>query len=396
MPATINGVKSWASLLDDNARLQAERIARLPIVPWHVALMPDAHLGIGAAVGCVVPTLDAIIPAAIGVDIGCGMIAVETTLTTEDLRERSDLELLLQQFGRSIPAGLNHSRNLGSTGLSDRAILDRTRYWLDMNPAPHALSERLQHSAWANLGTLGSGNHFIEVSEDEDHHIWVVVHSGSRNIGNNLANAHIKAAKALAKKTGQSLEDPDLAYFTSGMDEFHAYIADMLWAQRYAFENREVMMDEATNSLFLHVRKGEEVRRINCHHNFAQQEEHFGQTVWITRKGAIQARTTDFGIIPGSMGTSSFIVQGLGNADSYQSSAHGAGRLLSRGAAKRTLTVESLQAAMGDRTWLSGDALALLDEHPDAYKPIEVVMADQRDLVMPLRELRQIVNYKGV
>jgi tRNA-splicing ligase RtcB len=380
-------VRIWGANIDHESILQAERTARLPIVAGHVALMPDAHVGIGATIGSVIPTQNAIIPAAVGVDIGCGMIAVETDLSAEHLPD--DLQPLVGQFGRSVPAGVGKRRNLASTGASDQRIARRAGKW--MAEHPHELSGGLDKTALAQLGTLGSGNHFLEVCLDEREVVWVVLHSGSRGVGNKLAGRHIKLARAQEL----ALEDRDLAYFLEGTPEFSAYVADMLWAQTYALENRELMLNAALNDLFTFVGAGHELGRINCHHNFAQREEHEGRRLWITRKGAIRAAKGDMGVIPGSMGTCSYIVRGLGSSESYMSSSHGAGRRMSRRQAKRDLTQESLVEAMRGKAW-NQDAKGLLDEHPLAYKDIEQVMNDQKDLVEIVHTLHQVANYKGL
>jgi len=375
---------SWASDLDPAAAKQAERTARLPFVDGHVALMPDAHVGIGATVGSVIPTRDAIIPAAVGVDIGCGMVAVETDLTAADLPD--SLDALMPLVARRIPAGVGKGHEHAvSSGRYDALGEHATEF-----------SPKQQVTAATQFGTLGSGNHFVEVCLDEREHVWTVLHSGSRGIGNQLAQRHIEKAKGEMKRLGQTLEDPDLAYFVQGTPEFETYVSDMLWAQRYAMASRAVMSERAVKSLFEVVGKGRQLRVINCHHNFTQQETHDGRDLWVTRKGAIKAAAGDEGVIPGSMGTRSYVVRGLGNTASYHSCSHGAGRRLSRGQAKRTLTVESLKEAMAGKSWLDADAQALLDEHPAAYKDIDQVMADQRDLVEVQHTLSQVFNYKGL
>jgi tRNA-splicing ligase RtcB len=375
---------SWASDLDPVAAKQAERTARLPFVAGHVALMPDAHVGIGATVGSVIPTRDAIIPAAVGVDIGCGMVAVETDLTAADLPD--DLGTLMPLIARRIPAGVGKGHELAVA--SGR--------FAELGDPATELSPKQRTTAAAQFGTLGSGNHFVEVCLDERERVWTVLHSGSRGIGNQLAQKHIERAKGEMKRLGRTLEDPDLAYFVQGTKEFDAYVRDMLWAQRYAMASRAVMSERATTSLFEVVGKGRALRTINCHHNFTQRETHDGTELWITRKGAIKAAAGDEGIIPGSMGTRSYVVRGLGNTASYHSCSHGAGRRLSRGQARKNLTVESLTAAMAGKAWLAGAARQLLDEHPDAYKDIDQVMADQRDLVEVQHTLSQVFNYKGL
>ncbi|MGW4474721.1 RtcB family protein [Nonomuraea sp. NPDC004354] len=374
---------SWASEIDEGAIMQAARAARLPIVSGHVALMPDAHVGIGATVGSVIPTKNAIIPAAVGVDIGCGMVATETTLTAADLPDT--LAALMPMVERRIPAGVGKGHDDPSVDLA-----------LGDLGLPHTdLDQRLTKKVSDQFGTLGSGNHFVEVCLDERDRVWTVLHSGSRGIGNQLATMHIVSAKKLMKKQEIGLEDPDLAYLVQNTPEFTAYIEDMLWAQRYAMASRARMDKVLINALFRVAGMGQRVRTINCHHNFTQQETHYGKSLWITRKGAIKADRGDEGVIPGSMGTRSYIVRGRGNPESYNSCSHGAGRRMSRTKAKRELSAASLTAAMSGRTWNADRAAALVDEHPDAYKSIDQVMADQKDLVEVQHTLRQIFNYKG-
>ena len=374
---------NWASELDEGTKLQAEKTSRLPIIEGHEALMPDAHLGIGATVGSVIPTESAVIPAAVGVDIGCGMIAVETSLTADALPTNLDGYLPLVE--RAIPAGLGKWH--------DHAT-DEADQWYTDNPPPRELGA-LGARAREQFGTLGSGNHFFEVCLDERDPVWIVLHSGSRGVGHNLATQHIDKAKQMAKDLALALEDPDLAYFVQGTPEFGAYIADLLWAQDYAKGNRDQMMNRALTAFFGYVGAGDEVRRVNCHHNFSQIEQHNGKQLWITRKGAIKADHGDLGVIPGSMGTRSYIVEGLGNPLSYNSCSHGAGRRMSRGQAKRTFTAEDLREQMGDRVWQSDKAGELIDEIPAAYKDIDQVMSDQADLVRIKHTLRQVLNYKG-
>jgi RNA-splicing ligase RtcB len=374
---------SWASEIDERAVEQAARTARMPFVAGHVALMPDAHVGIGATVGSVIPTENAVIPAAVGVDIGCGMVATETTLTAADLPDT--LAALMPMVERRIPATV-------CKGGAD-PVVDRALGGLGL---PHTdLDERQTKKVADQFGTLGSGNHFVEVCLDERDRVWTVLHSGSRGIGNQLATMHIKLAKQAMRHQEVALEDPDLAYFAQSTPEFTAYIEDMLWAQRYAMASRARMDTVLVEALFQVAGRGSRVRTINCHHNFTQRETHAGRSLWITRKGAIKAASGDEGVIPGSMGTRSYIVRGLGNPLSYDSCAHGAGRRMSRTRAKRELTAASLEAAMRGRTWNADRAAALVDEHPEAYKPIDRVMADQSDLVEVQRTLRQIFNYKG-
>ncbi|GAA4200899.1 RtcB family protein [Streptosporangium oxazolinicum] len=374
---------SWASEIDEGTITQAARAARLPFVSGHVALMPDAHIGIGATVGSVIPTEGAIIPAAVGVDIGCGMVATETTLTAADLPDT--LEALMPLVEKRIPAGVGKGHDDPSM---DRALSGLGRPHTDLTPDQ-------ERKVSLQFGTLGSGNHFVEVCLDERDRVWTVLHSGSRGIGNLLATKHIVDAKKMMKRQTIGLEDPDLAYLVQDTPEFTAYIEDMLWSQRYAMASRARMDKVLSDALFSVVGEGRRLRTINCHHNFTQRETHDGKDLWITRKGAIKADTGDEGVIPGSMGTRSYIVRGLGNPMSYNSCSHGAGRRMSRTRAKRELTATSLAEAMRGRTWNADRAAALVDEHPQAYKPIDQVMADQKDLVAIQHTLRQVFNYKG-
>jgi tRNA-splicing ligase RtcB len=377
------GVLSWATGLDKETAAQAERTARLSVVSGHVALMPDAHLGLGATIGSVIPTLRAIIPAAVGVDIGCGMVAAETSLRADDLPR--NLTPLLQAIERTVPAGV---------GGAHRRPSPEAEQWLANHPNPR-LTARQQDKALTQFGTLGSGNHFLEVDVDERGHVWVVLHSGSRGCGNELATHHIETAKKLAEKNAVQLDDRNLAYFVEGTEEFHDYVEDMHWAQQYALANRDRMTTETLRCLFDAAGTGREIRRINCHHNFAARERHGGHMVWITRKGAIRATSKDLAVIPGSMGTKSYIVRGRSEPRSYHSCAHGAGRRMSRGEARRRYSAADLEREMQGRTWRRSLARALVDEIPGAYKDIDAVMQDQRDLVEPLHTLRPILNFKG-
>jgi RNA-splicing ligase RtcB len=374
---------SWASDIEPGTVEQAARASRLPFIQGHVALMPDAHVGIGSTVGSVIPTRGAIIPACVGVDIGCGMVASETTLLAEDLPD--DLSALMPLVEQRIPAGVGKGHADPAT---DAALGN-------LGPPHSDLTAKQANTVGCQFGTLGAGNHFVEICLDERGHVWTVLHSGSRGIGNQLAKTHIDKARKLMKQWFIELEDPDLAYLVQGTPEFTAYIEDMLWCQRYAMGSRAKMNEAIVRSLFEVAGGGGVVATTNCHHNFTQMEHHHGKDMWITRKGAIKAASGDMGIIPGSMGTSTFIVSGLGSAASYDSCSHGAGRRMSRGDARRKLSPESLTAAMGDRTWNSDRAADLVDEHPGAYKDVRQVMADQADLCAIEHTLRQVFNYKG-
>jgi tRNA-splicing ligase RtcB (3'-phosphate/5'-hydroxy nucleic acid ligase) len=389
MPTNIDKVLVWGSDIEPETIAQAAKASRLPFLQGHLALMPDAHVGMGATIGSVIPTRGAIIPSAVGVDIGCGMIAAETSLVASDLPD--DLSTLHTSISTVVPAGLGKAHETQSWASDDPR-------WSKLPELPTSSvkwSDKDQRKTHDQFGTLGSGNHFVEVCLDESDRVWIVLHSGSRGIGNTLAQRHIEGAKGIMARYFIELEDPDLAYLVEGTPEFDEYITDMLWAQRYAMANREAMIDAVLAQLFVAVGWGSEIQRINCHHNYTEMEHHHGKDVWLTRKGAIRARRGDFGVIPGSMGTASYIVSGLGNPASYDSCSHGAGRRMSRSAARKSLTVESLREQMGTRSWDSEKAEELLDEHPMSYKDIDQVMADQADLVKIEHTLRQVLNYKG-
>ena len=396
-------VRSWASLLDENCRAQAEAISRVPILDGYLALMPDAHFGFGPPVGSALKTRAGVMPYAVGVDIGCGMIAVPTELTRDQLRGREPG--VLNNIRELIPSGVgtNHPKPTALAqawfaehgpppGTKRGSLLENDR------GAMAAQAVSLTEQAKVQFGTLGSGNHFVEVCEDAGGRVWLLLHSGSRGIGNRLATAHVKVAQEALVREGRVVESKEFAYVVEGSDEFDAYIADMLWCQEYAFAQREAMMAALIESVAREVgRAGDDwcdwSQRINCHHNYAEEIE---SGVWLTRKGAIDAGEGKPGIIPGSMGGATYIVRGLGNAESYNTSPHGAGRLLGRHDARRKLDVEAFKAEMAGRTWLEADAAKLIDEAPAAYKPIETVIADSADLIRPEHVLTQFVNYKGV
>jgi tRNA-splicing ligase RtcB len=387
-------VLSWATDLDEQTKRQALRSAALPFVPSHVALMPDAHYGYGATVGSVIPTVGAVVPAAVGVDIGCGMIAARLDLTADDLPD--DLSKLHSMIARDVPAGVGR----GHTRSEDRGVMPALPTTA-VGGAPW-WTDRLIDRAHAQFGSLGAGNHFVEVGLDESDRVWIVLHSGSRGVGNELANVHIDGAKASMEQLGVELPDRDLAYLTEGTPAFDAYLCDMLWAQGYAMGNRQRMLTlvHAATARFLGREPSELVivDEINCHHNFTAREVHdvhgVPTEVWLTRKGAIRARVGDRGVIPGSMGASSFIVSGKGAPASYRSCSHGAGRRMSRHAARRQLDRAGLVAAMRGTAW-NRDPKHLIDEDPRAYKDIGEVMRAQSDLVIVEHELHQVLNYKG-
>jgi tRNA-splicing ligase RtcB len=381
---------SWASILDENARAQALTTSTMPFIYPHLALMPDAHLGLGATVGSVIPTLGAVIPAAVGVDIGCGMIAVKTQFVRGDLTGNPrGLTELREQIERAVPLSAGGANNkIVATAAPRIAELEALAEKAGFDPAHSAKHWRQQ------LGTLGSGNHFIEVSVDEADAVWLFLHSGSRGVGNRIAGRHIKVAQALMKRYWVTLPDRDLAYLVEGTEEFDRYIAELRWAQHYALLNREEMMDRVVRQVTEWMGEAvDERERINCHHNFTEKERHFGKDVWLSRKGAIIATEGTPGLIPGSMGTASYVVEGLGNPLALNSSPHGAGREFSRSAARRTFTHEQLREAMTGIEFRDTDAF--IDEIPQAYKPIDRVMEDARDLVRIRHTLRQLVNVKG-
>jgi tRNA-splicing ligase RtcB (3'-phosphate/5'-hydroxy nucleic acid ligase) len=380
-------VLSWAGheLGHDETRM-ARNVASLPFVFKHVSLMPDVHLGKGALVGSVVATEDAIIPAAIGVDIGCGMAAIKTPYGASQLDGK--LKQIRLEIEAAIPTGFNDNKAIEKT-------VTNWQGWQQFKDL-HSGVKDLEGKAAKQMGSLGGGNHFIEVCLDAEDQVWLMLHSGSRHIGNALAQRHIETAKGLAKLAAEKLPDPDLAYFVQGTAEFDAYWRDLQWAQGYALYNRVVMMTRLKRIIERYLAGGKPMKpllEVNCHHNYAEREVHFGQEVYVTRKGAVRARETDYGIIPGSMGAKSFIVKGKGNADSYCSCSHGAGRLMSRNKAKLNFSLDDLikQTAGVECRKDAG----VIDEIPGAYKPIAQVMANQADLVEVVATLKQVVCVKG-
>ncbi len=380
-------VLSWANhALGADETKMAKNVASLPFVFKHVALMPDVHLGKGALVGSVVATKDAIVPAAIGVDIGCGMCAIKTPFTADQLEGK--LKQIRLDIEAAIPVGFNENKDV------EKAVLN-WQGWRDFKEL-HPGVQRLEGKAMKQMGSLGGGNHFLEVCLDAENNVWLMLHSGSRNIGNMLAQNHIGTAKELVKLTETRIPDPDLAYFVAGTPEFAAYWRDLQWAQSYAQVNREVMMARFKRVVEKHVAGGKPTKpllSVNCHHNYAEKEIHFGEEVYVTRKGAVRARTEDYGIIPGSMGAKSFIVKGKGNAESYCSCSHGAGRAMSRNKAKLNFSLDDLIAQTQGVECRKDEGV--LDEIPAAYKPIDQVMANQADLVEVVATLKQVVCVKG-
>jgi len=381
--------------VEDEAKRQLANVARLPVVFRHVAAMPDLHFGIGATVGSVIPTVKAIIPAAVGVDIGCGMMAARTTLTAEELPD--NLAPLRSAIERAVPHGRTPgARDPGAWGKVPGAV---DSAWAQLEPdfaeicARYPRLEKTNHRV--HLGTLGSGNHFIEVCLDEEGSVWFMLHSGSRGVGNAIGTMFIELAKRDAMRHQANLPDRDLAYFEEGSRYFGDYVRAVGWAQRFAAANRELMMKRVIEAAKSVIRKSfqSHVEAVNCHHNYVQLERHFGQEVWLTRKGAVSAKAGQLGIIPGSMGARSYIVRGKGNPDSFESCSHGAGRAMSRGEAKRRFTLADHRAATeGVECRKDKD---VIDETPAAYKDIDAVMAAQRDLVDVVHTLKQVVCVKG-
>ncbi len=377
--------------IEPEAQEQIKNTASMPFIFKHVAVMPDCHYGKGSTVGTVLATQGAIIPAAVGVDIGCGMIAVKTNLKLEDL---GDLKTLRASIERSIPmsAGRFNSKITESASkrikeLEDKSLLGPDQY------------DKFSKNWRESLGTLGGGNHFIEICEDQNKTIWATLHSGSRGVGNAIGNFYIKEAQKLMREMFIELKDPDLAYLPENTSLFESYMVGLHWAQHFAMLNREEMMDRVLKDVSFQIYKEDghqkdfEVERINCHHNFTQIERHMGGDAWITRKGAIQAHTGKKAMIPGSMGTKSYIVSGLGNVESFCSAPHGAGRRMSRKKAQEKFTMADLETAMEGIEFRKSDVL--IDEIPGAYKDIDKTIEYAKDLVKVEYTLKQVLNCKG-
>jgi len=383
-------VKVYTGEIEPAARLQLVNVSKLPIVHHHVAAMPDVHLGIGATVGSVIPTLKAIIPAAVGVDIGCGMMAARLSLTGNDFSER-ELKKVFAQIGRDVPVGFDQHDDARTSAA--KPFQRGLKNILERHPG---IQKRVgKHSSWAHqMGTLGGGNHFIELCLDEEGRAWVMLHSGSRGIGNAIGTYFIELAKRDFQKNSLHLPDADLAYFPEGAQHFDDYVAAVGWAQDYAAANRAEMMELVLDALHRHLPAFDVTgAAVNCHHNYVERETHFGEQVWLTRKGAIRAGAGDLGIIPGSMGARSFIVRGKGSDESFHSCAHGAGRRMSRKEAGRRFTTEDL-VRQTDGVVCRKDR-GVLDEIPGAYKDIDEVMANQSDLVEVVHTLKQVLCVKG-
>jgi len=389
-------IKIWTEDVEDAALTQLKNIARLPFIHSNgVSAMPDVHMGKGASVGTVIATDKAIIPSAVGVDIGCGMNAVRLSLKASDLPE--NLKPIRNQIERDVP--------LGAGGKVSELNLDSYSNVFTIKNQSTSLKladllfngkiDKLFEKSAYQLGTLGSGNHFIEICVDENQDVWVMLHSGSRGIGNLIGSYFIEKAKRNMEKYFISLPDADLAYLPEETEDFNDYVEAVGWAQNYAFENRALMMQVVIKAIKRHIAKEFTITKeaINCHHNYVERENHFGRNLWVTRKGAIRAREGDLGIIPGSMGQKSYIVRGKGELQSYCSCSHGAGRKMSRNQAKKQFTVEDLKAQTLGVECSKTDAV--LDEIPSSYKDLDVVMANQVDLIEVVHTLKAVLNVKG-
>ncbi len=384
-------VKIWTEDVDEASRKQLANIAGLPFVHHHVAAMPDVHLGIGATVGSVIATRQAIVPAAVGVDIGCGMAAVRTTLTAEDLDEKR-LNNVFRQISRDVPVGRDQHRADRAPAEAAKAFEPGLDAILEKHPK---LENRRDPNGWVcQLGSLGGGNHFIELCLDEAGRVWVMLHSGSRGVGNRIGTYFIERAREKALRMDRQLPDLDLAWLDEGSPDFEDYVEAVGWAQDYARMNREVMLGLVLAAMRRHLRPFETVAEaVNCHHNYVSREHHYEADVWVTRKGAIRAGEGQLGIIPGSMGAKSFIVRGKGNPESFESCSHGAGRRMSRTQAQKKYTASDL-VQQTEGVVCRKDA-GVVDEIPSAYKDIDEVMANQTDLVEVVHTLKQVMCVKG-
>lgn len=396
-PADGRHIKLWTRgvPVEDDAKTQVCNLARLPFIFSHLAVMPDVHLGKGSTIGSVIPTLGAVIPAAVGVDIGCGMIAARTSLSAADLPDN------LAGWRAAIEKAVPHGRTPGNRdrGAWSNPPADVDAVWAELEPDFRRIVEKHPKLARTNnrnhLGTLGTGNHFIEVCLDEADKVWFMLHSGSRGVGNAIGSYFIELAKEDMRRYFINLPDADLAYFPQGTEHFRDYVEAVEWAQSYARLNRALMMKHVVEAVRGVMAKPfeAEVEAVNCHHNYVQREHHFGKNILVTRKGAVSARDGELGIIPGSMGARSYIVRGKGEEQSFCSCSHGAGRMMSRSEAKRRFTVAD-QARATEGVECRKDA-EVIDEIPMAYKDIDAVMRAQADLVEIVHTLKQVVCVKG-
>lgn len=391
-------VKMWTRgvPVEDKAKEQLQKTARMPFIFHHIAVMPDVHVGIGSTVGSVIPTLQAVIPAAVGVDIGCGMIAAKTTLRAVDLPD--NLSGVRSAIERAVPHGRTPGRrDKGSWG--DEAPDNVDGAWSKLADGFARITEKYPRLKNTNqrvhLGTLGTGNHFVEVCLDEEQSVWFMLHSGSRGVGNAIGSHFIELARQDMQRWMINLPDRDLAYFPEGTEHFDDYVEAVEWAQNFAKLNREVMMQNVIAAVRRVIPKPFEshVEAVNCHHNYVSRERHFDRDILVTRKGAVSARQGELGIIPGSMGARSYIVRGLGNEDSFHSCSHGAGRTMSRTEARKRFTVDDHRAATAGVECRKD--VDVIDETPAAYKDIDAVMHAQRDLVEVVHTLKQVVCVKG-
>lgn len=376
-------VKVWSPLdsIEAEAVKQLTNTARLPFVFKHIAVMPDVHTGIGATIGSVIATKGAICPAAVGVDIGCGMMAVKTDLSPGIVQD--NIAKIRHSIERAIPVGFQQNKTIEKS-------VENWEKWSEL------LYSELMQKAMLQMGSLGGGNHFIEICIDTNQFVWVMLHSGSRGVGNTIARRHIDYAKGIMAKYLIELPDPDLAYFAENTPEFDNYFKDLMWCQEYALQNRIEMMNRCLKELSLTINNKNQILKImeiNCHHNYVEREHHYEQNVLITRKGAVRARRSDYGIIPGSMGTKSFIIQGLENDESFHSCSHGAGRRMSRTKARANFSRDDLMDQTNGVECRKDEGV--IDEIPGAYKDIEEVMQNQNDLVKIVAELKQIMCIKG-
>ncbi|TEU30284.1 RtcB family protein [Alkanindiges illinoisensis] len=385
-------IKIFTTDIDADAIEQLKKVARLQFIHSHVAVMPDVHLGIGATVGSVIPTKNAIIPAAVGVDIGCGMNAVRLGLNASQLPD--DLRRIRSDIERKVPVGFALHKQVKAKASTLSPLDKRLNTIIAKHPGLKRMLKNFDQTWQKQLGTLGGGNHFIELCVDEQAQVWVMLHSGSRGLGNCIGTYFIELAKKEAQHRFGHVPDKDLSYFAEGSASFDDYVEAVHWAQDYAYENRREMMQlvlEAIRPHFPPFQLSKEA--VNCHHNYVQQEQHFGENVFVTRKGAIRAATDELGIIPGSMGTKSYIVRGKGNPESFCSCSHGAGRKMSRSKAKRLFTPDDLSLqTQGIECRKDG---GVVDEIPAAYKDIDQVMANQTDLVEVVHTLKQVLCVKG-
>lgn len=392
-------IKAWTNGVpfEDKAKQQLQNIASMSLIHSHIAVMPDVHMGKGATIGSVIPSVDAVIPAAVGVDIGCGMVAVKTTLTASQLPD--NLAPIRHAFEAAVPHGRTSNRSGRDKGAWHNIPDIVSAQWQTLEQRFSRICEKHPAIAKSNhvnhLGTMGTGNHFLELCLDEHNTVWIMLHSGSRGVGNRIGSYFIELAKKEMQRHQINLPDMDLAYLKEGSDYFDDYVEAVEWAQNFASKNREIMMFNAINALKKQIPIAFDTKElaVNCHHNYISREHHFGKDCFVTRKGAVRAEKGEMGIIPGSMGARSFIVRGLGNPDSFNSCSHGAGRIMSRTQAKKVFNIDDQIAATSNVECRKDDAV--IDEIPHAYKDIEKVMAAQKDLVEVVYTLKQVVCVKG-